>query len=130
MLEVDPDETLAEIRDMIRKYEDEVPELKEVKLSANKDELIDQLNQALEEYTERVTALEEQPDLYSDIAAEGVLFDAAATAAGEPLTSPPSVATDVEDGEPSPDVDTEEIEDDSPSTSPYDRGPSFEDVMP
>jgi len=76
MMKVDPDQNLADIRDMIRKYEDEVPELKEVKLSANKDELIEQTNQALEDYLERITSLGEQPELHMDIAGEPVVTGA------------------------------------------------------
>jgi hypothetical protein len=73
MMEVDPDQNLADIRDAVRKYEDEVPELKEVKLSANKDELIEQTNQALEDYLERITSLGEQPELHTGIAGEPVV---------------------------------------------------------
>ena len=72
-MKVDPDQTLADIRDMIRKYEDEIPELKEVTLSANKDELVEQTNQALEGYLERITSLDEQPELHTGIAGEPAL---------------------------------------------------------
>jgi hypothetical protein len=73
MLEVDPDKNLTEIRDLIRKHEDDVPELKEVKLSANKDELIDQLNRALEDYLDRVNSLDAKPEVYDEIAGADVL---------------------------------------------------------
>lgn len=124
MLEVDPDKNLTEIRDLIRKHEDDVPELKEVKLSANKDELVDQLNQALEDYLDRVTSLDAKPEVYDEIVGADVLDadtdDVAQSQSSGQEDPDPSVQTDLDDGEPSADVQEEAAGEES-GAEPYSR---------
>jgi hypothetical protein len=122
MLEVDPDKNLTEIRDLIRKHEDDVPELKEVKLSANKDELVDQLNQALEDYLGRITSLDAKPEVYDEIVGADVL-DVDTDEVAQSQSSgqeDPSVQTDLDDGEPSAGVQEETAGEES-GAEPYSR---------